>query len=1141
MRCTHALSLVALIVHVSLFLAPGLRAQEEGAGPTVEKPEPTEPTASRLVREKTIYVPFAKLDDVFEKEGRGIFLPYEEFLRLWSRTQPAPPVRPPDKPPADAVIRGGRYSGTVNGGIARFEVNYQIEALKDEWSTLPLEFSNVAVESVQLSDPSALFSFEKAGYRLFLPAKGKYEVRLTFSVRVSSSPGKKELSFGIPPVGVSHLTLTIPEEDVRVKVEPEMAAALTSPVEGGTRLSAFVGNASQVKISWTPPAGKVAEGGAVLFAEQYLRGYLGERIVRLQSELRYEVERGEVDTFRVRTPDGMGLLKVEGENLREWEEKDGVLIVQLHSPVKGSYALKLRFERILDQTPDSLTLPLPVALGVRRESGWLALSHDSTLKVRVSSSTGFSQLDPEEVPEELRSQLRAGFRYLAPPPPLGLQVEAITPVVRSQTTSVISLAEEEDTWVGLVDYTIAKAGLFTLEMRVPARWSVVEVGNPETVEDFQVAAVEGDLKAITVNLKNRALGQFQLSFKLSAEGSASATESTLRPPRVTGTEQDRGVLGIAAPHSIDLKTLEVSGVRSADVQELYRAGVMGLVSSDAGTPLTYSYRDNAQQPASVKVGLTTKKEEVKVDVATLIETADDKVTFTYYLDYTVRYRGVDSLSFRTPEALDENSLKIQGTQLKEIRTGEPVEGRRLWEIVLQSAQPGVYEFTGVYEMKLGALEAGKARPETAPLLRPESVDTENAFVAIRRTGTLEVQPRETDMEIIDISQLPDKLRRGKIHTALRQLAGSPELTLVLTRYNYEKLKTTVVNRIHLRSLLSEKPCKLTTRATILVRNVDAAYLELGLPDGARTLGLYVNGRPESLKRRQQDESDDSYLAPIPPAPDGAVIPLVVVYEQELAGKEEMGTLGRLSLASLEVRGDVPVQRVELDLLVPEDYTYMNWSGNLRLRAGPGRPPPEMKAPDRYTLTGPNLTHFAFASFAPTAELDVYYATPGIFEFLHALAFALVLAAGLLLPLKLGYPKLWASVVAVAAPLVLTWFFDDPVSGLFVTATVAGALVALFFAGERFLGGFRAWRASRLALAPDPFLENAGRPPPSEVPPKSESKEARKAPDPGPDETAGSDDAGAEPGGRASREKRPSRKKRPKKTEGTDESGESPPE
>ena len=63
-----------------------LAAQEEP-----EVPETPETPAAQILREKTIYVPYKELESVFEKAGRGVFLPYEEFLKLWHAAQPKPP------------------------------------------------------------------------------------------------------------------------------------------------------------------------------------------------------------------------------------------------------------------------------------------------------------------------------------------------------------------------------------------------------------------------------------------------------------------------------------------------------------------------------------------------------------------------------------------------------------------------------------------------------------------------------------------------------------------------------------------------------------------------------------------------------------------------------------------------------------------------------------------------------------------------------------------------------------------------------------------------------------------------------------------------------------------------------------------
>src|SRR5688500_9049022 len=54
-------------------------------------------------REQTIYVPYTKLRQTFEKEGRGVFVPYEEFQRLWRAAREAAKKPEAAKTPVAAI------------------------------------------------------------------------------------------------------------------------------------------------------------------------------------------------------------------------------------------------------------------------------------------------------------------------------------------------------------------------------------------------------------------------------------------------------------------------------------------------------------------------------------------------------------------------------------------------------------------------------------------------------------------------------------------------------------------------------------------------------------------------------------------------------------------------------------------------------------------------------------------------------------------------------------------------------------------------------------------------------------------------------------------------------------------------------
>src|SRR5262249_25439905 len=199
---------------------------------------------------------------------------------------------------------------------------------------------------------------------------------------------------------------------------------------------------------------------------------------------------------------------------------------------------------------------------------------------------------------------------------------------------------------------------------------------------------------------------------------------------------------------------------------------------------------------------------------------------THSLDLEILYAAVDRLVFTAPTALD-SSLKVEAKEKKEVRKVSTAEGRTLWEIILQAPALGGVSVTLTHEAELKALEPAKPFTYPVPLVHAREVRAEKGFIAIRKEGTLDIVPQETGMEPIDPGELSDKLRRGQIYSAFRYFTPDPSLTLTLTKYDYQPLATTVVNLLHLKSILSEEG-KLRTQAVFLIQNTERQYMELKL-------------------------------------------------------------------------------------------------------------------------------------------------------------------------------------------------------------------------------------------------------------------------------------------------------------------------
>src|SRR5580765_7710566 len=100
---------------ISLMAAAGL-AGALAQGPTTPVPAPPE-TKSETVRERerTIYVPYDELEKVFTDGGKGVFLPYKEFLDLWNELNLKRKQDEEVQPPQDGVVSKAEYTAKVEG------------------------------------------------------------------------------------------------------------------------------------------------------------------------------------------------------------------------------------------------------------------------------------------------------------------------------------------------------------------------------------------------------------------------------------------------------------------------------------------------------------------------------------------------------------------------------------------------------------------------------------------------------------------------------------------------------------------------------------------------------------------------------------------------------------------------------------------------------------------------------------------------------------------------------------------------------------------------------------------------------------------------------------------------------------------
>ena len=276
-----------------------------------------------------VYVPYEELKKVFETEGQGVFLPYKDFQKLWEAAKGRPAEI--SQAPFDYLISTARFNGKVEEEIARIKLELTIDILSKDWVQVPLGLGSAAVSNATLTkanktDIAPLLRMADGQYIFTVRGTGRYVLELDFVRQLNIQPGLAVLEYSIPSAAITTLDLLIPEENLKVDVEP-MLAATTSPVDvnkvGATRLQAFLGSVSNVKLSWKPKTQAAEELESVIICDQFQHIQIDEALIRNNVQLKYNIHAGGVNSFSIQMPDQFRITDVNGANISRWDVKAG--------------------------------------------------------------------------------------------------------------------------------------------------------------------------------------------------------------------------------------------------------------------------------------------------------------------------------------------------------------------------------------------------------------------------------------------------------------------------------------------------------------------------------------------------------------------------------------------------------------------------------------------------------------------------------------------------------------------------------------------------------------------------------------------------------------------------------------------------
>jgi hypothetical protein len=214
---------------------------------------------------------------------------------------------------------------------------------------------------------------------------------------------------------------------------------------------------------------------------------IGEGIAYGSSTINYLIAGAPVSAFQVALSDEYFNVEFTGKDVRNWQKTTNGYLVQLHTPVSGTYTLLATCERPFRAQGDTLTFTGARPVDAQSEQGHTLVVSAYQFNVTPANvSPGLLPLETAEVPAEYRlffdAPILAAYRYSARP--FNLQL-ALSPLAQGETLGLVVDRAAFST-------RISKDG----EVLTDARYFVKNRGNPH----FRLTLPEGTtLWSATVN------------------------------------------------------------------------------------------------------------------------------------------------------------------------------------------------------------------------------------------------------------------------------------------------------------------------------------------------------------------------------------------------------------------------------------------------------------------------------------------------------------------------------------------------------------------------------------------------------------------------------------------------------------------
>jgi hypothetical protein len=1020
-----------------------------------------------------IYIPYKDLEKVLGKQDQGVFLPYKDFQSLWNAAR-GQPAKVQGSGPA-YLVSAARFSGTVEEKLARIELELTVDVLKEDWVTIPVGLGQVGVSSVNLSNSGnevdasqPLLRFQNDRYEILAKGLGRQKVSIHFVSQLVTQPGRNLLKFNIPQAAINTLELTIPEENLKVDVQPMLAASTTQVDQSDgskfTKLQAFLGQSGTVSLSWAPKSQAASDLEPVLISSQTQHLRIGEALLQHNVEFNYEIRRRGMKTFKILFPADYRVVSVTGNNLEKWDIEDlqenkedtphNRLVVNLFSDVENAYRLNIRMEKFLQDANSAFGLVPIYTEDALRVSGMLGVSHAARRSAELFDlNEELIRVETSRLPKPLSTiNGISAYRFNSTNYAASLRTGVVQPRINLQQLWSFRVDQETLHLKGHLRYDIERAGVFSLSMSLPGDWEVDSVQPQNLIDDFEIKG-EGHEQTLEITLKKETQGKLHLQLQLrqALDPTTAPVSLNLPLPNSVNLNRFKGQLLLHVSEALNTEIQKVRQLKDLSLRDAIRAYGKGEISSFSGYRNVTAYEFSSvdlDNPVGATFAFDVRPAQVSAEFFRNVDIRPGNVSHEAVLRYQVRYAPVDTFYLKYPAALEDVGLQINGPDLKEkpkIETlpddqaePEDKDDATIWvyhKIVLQSPRTGTYDLKVNWRQSFQALATGGDAVTVHPVLAAGKLAGQSGAISVAKAANLAIgTPLMDNLQPADPSSPQDVAyspHRKDAVQAFRSDNPPFQLFLPVVLQKEAEVFAAIINAtIHEQAIARDGA--LNGRSIFLVSTNRGDRLKVNFPEESRIYSFFLDG--DEIQVESADSANARIIRLPPSAGQVSKVVLETTYGLDDASTRE--------LFAPSLPEGVPVQRTWWRLWVPEDHQLLSYDRNFeRPQYGENLKgifkETSSSHPFHASSFDPRGTLFQFEKQGKAAVLQLGLHRK---ETVAIIVWLLVIAVGVAL-MKLRYFERFRVALGILA-LIAIWYLYQPLFSEAIVRHAAGPAVLI---------------------------------------------------------------------------------------------------